>query len=348
MSETSPITTSPTDERTLFGIDPYAHDPTRWATSMAHHAELLVPCLDAARPGRIAEIGAFAGDLTRLLLAWAESRGAHVEAIDPAPQPSLEQLARESSALTLVREPSLQALTERELADAIVIDGDHNYYTVFHELTAIASRAGEPFPLLFFHDLCWPHGRRDDYFDPAAIPPEYRQPLVGPGQGIFPGDPGTRPDGLPYPKSAAREGGERNGVLTAVEDFAEHHPELRLVVVPVFFGFGVMWHRAAPYADELEQLLSPFDRNSLLARLEGNRVLQLARQHSYQVEIWRLTRLLQERERVLRRLLESRAFSLAERISRLRARLGIGRHASVVSRADVRRALDFDADAATD
>ena len=342
MSEAPATTESPSNERTLFDIDPYAHDPTRWATSMAHHAELLVPCLDAARPARVAEVGAFAGDLTRLLLAWAESRGAQVEAIDPAPQPSLEALARESAALTLVREPSLKALAERELADAIVIDGDHNYYTVFHELKTIAERAGETLPLLFFHDLCWPHGRRDDYFDIEAIPAEYRQPIVGEGRGIYPGDPGTRPDGLPYPKSAAREGGERNGVLTAVEDFAREHPQARLAVVPVFFGFGAMWDRNAPYADDLERLLAPFDRNPLLARLEGNRVLQLARQHAYQVEIWRLKSVLQQRERVLSRLLESRAFALAERISRVRARLGIGRHASVVSREEVRRALAGD------
>lgn len=343
MTSPGETATRPETDITLYDLDPYAHDPTRWATSMAHHAELLIPCLELVRPTRIAEIGAFAGDLTRLLIRWAEEAGAKVEAIDPAPQPSLVELADSSERLELVRKTSLEALRERELADAIVIDGDHNYYTVSRELALIAERGGQSaLPLLFFHDLCWPHGRRDDYFDPESIPPEYRHPLVGEGRGIFPGDPATRIDGLPYPKSAAHEGGERNGVLTAVEDFAAAQSHVRLAVVPIFFGFGVMWDVRQPWAEELERLLAPFDRNPMLARLERNRVLQLARQHGYQVEIWRLNALLQRRERVLRRLLESRAFTLAEKLSRLRVRLGISRDVAVVSRDEVRRALEGD------
>ena len=48
----------------------------------------------------------------------------------------------------------------------MIIDGDHNYYTVSEELRLIAERARTaPLPLLLFHDVCWPHARRDDYFD---------------------------------------------------------------------------------------------------------------------------------------------------------------------------------------
>ena len=42
---------------------------------------------------------------------------------------------------------------------------------------------------------------------------------------------------------------------------------------------------------------------------------------------------------VLRRLLESRAFSIAERLSRLRLRAGIAEDVSVVSKDEIRRAL---------
>ena len=52
-----------------------------------------------------------------------------------------------------------------------MIDGDHNYFTVSEELRLIGERApGAELPLLLFHDVCWPHGRRDDYFDPEQIP----------------------------------------------------------------------------------------------------------------------------------------------------------------------------------
>ena len=48
---------------------------------------------------------------------------------------------------------------------------------------------------------------------------------------------------------------------------------------------------------------------------------------------------LARQEALLRRLLDSSAFALAERLSRLRKRLGIGRERSAVSKDDVRRAL---------
>src|SRR4051794_26065333 len=186
---------------------------------MAHHAELLLPCLDAAGARRVAEVGAYAGDLTRLLVAWAAEQGASVLAIDPEPQDSLVELDREHAELELIRQTSLEALPSIPPADAVVIDGDHNYHTVSEELRLISEREGE-LPLLLFHDVCWPHGRRDDYFDPGQIPEDHRHELAGEGRGLFPGDPGLREGGLPYPRSAAREGGERNGVLTAVEEFA--------------------------------------------------------------------------------------------------------------------------------
>src|SRR6185295_13588160 len=140
--------------------------------------------------------------------------------------------------------------------DAIVIDGDHNYWTVHEELRLIGERApGAELPLLLFHDVVWPHGRRDDYFDATQIPEEYRVPMIEGRGGIVPGDPGIATGGLPYPRSAEREGGEHNGVLTAVEDFVASRDGVRLVVVPVFFGFGVAWHQDAPYAAELARIL---------------------------------------------------------------------------------------------
>src|SRR5262245_9657757 len=128
-------------------------------------AELILPCLDAAGAKSVVEVGAYAGDVTRLLLQWAESSGARISAIDPSPEKHLVQLAEERSDLELIRQTSLEALKEIPLPDAAVIDGDHNYYTVSEELRLIAERSGDELPLLIFHDVGWPHARRDDYFD---------------------------------------------------------------------------------------------------------------------------------------------------------------------------------------
>jgi Methyltransferase domain len=307
---------------------------------MAQHHENMLPCLEAAGVRSIVEVGAFAGDLTRVLIDWAAEHGARVAAVDPAPQDSLVELDRERDELELIRETSLEALPRIAMPDAIVIDGDHNYWTVSQELRIIGERApGAELPLLLFHDVAWPHGRRDDYFDAEQIPPDYRQPVAGDRGGLFPGDPGMRPGGVPYPRSAAQEGGPRNGVLTAVEDFVAERERVRLVVVPVFFGFGVVWHEDAPWAGEIAALLEPWDRNTLLARLEENRVHHIASGFGYQTEIWALRERLQRQEAVLTRLLESSAFSVAERLSTLRKRAGIGEHAAVVSKDEIRRAL---------
>ena len=227
------------------------------------------------------------------------------------------------------------------MPDAVVIDGDHNYFTVSEELRLIGERApGAELPLLLFHDVCWPHGRRDDYFDPGAIPDELRQPLAGAGGGLFPGEPGLHPGGLPYPRSAATEGGPRNGVLTAVEDFVAAREGLQLAVVPVFFGFGVVWHREAPWADAVARLVAPFDRHPILERLEANRVRALAERQATRTELWRERERRGRRDALLDRLLRSSAFAVAERLSRLRVRARVAPSQSVISKDEIRRALE--------
>lgn len=321
-------------------FDPYSGDPARWGVSMAQVAEIMLPCLDAARVKSIAEVGAYAGDLTRVLVAWAAGAGARVQAIDPAPKPGLEQLAEAHPELELIRRTSLEALPEIPLPDAIVIDGDHNYHTVSEELRIIGERASEQsLPLLLIHDVRWPHGRRDDYFDPSQIPADARHPLAD-GEGLFPGDPGTRPGGLPYPRSAAHEGGPRNGVLTAVEDFVSSRSDVSLATVPAFFGFGVAWEATAPWSEAVKRIVEPFDRHPVLERLEANRVEHVARGYLCQTEVWELQRQLTRQRAALQRLLDSRAFGVAERLSRLRDRLGIATEQSVVSKEEIRAALE--------
>jgi hypothetical protein len=318
----------------VIDADPYAHDPARWGTSLAQTAELSLPCLDAAGVRSVVEVGAYAGDFTRVLVVWAAGAGARVSAIDPSPQPALEALEDAHPELELIRATSLAALAEISLPDAVVIDGDHNYFTVREELRLIGERApGAELPLLLFHDVGWPHARRDDYYDPAAIPAEARHEPLAADQGLYPGDPGVRRGGLPYPRSAAREGGPRNGVLTAIEDFVAERERVRLAVVPAFFGLGVAWHLDAPWSDAVAAILDPWDRNPLLERLEENRLHQIAGAFAAtsEREAYRAT---------LERIAGSSAFAVAERLSRLRVRLGIAAEASALSKAEIRAVLD--------
>ena len=78
--------------------------------------------------------------------------------------------------------------------------------------------------MLILHDVCWPYGRRDLYYVPERIPAEFRQPYrwagMRPGQSELVGNAGMNRDMA----NAEHEGGPRNGVMTAVDDFVAEHP----------------------------------------------------------------------------------------------------------------------------
>ena len=119
----------------------------------------------------------------------------------------------------------------------------------------------------------------------------------------------------------------------------ENYEGLRLAIVPAFFGLGVVWHRDAPWAEAVAEVLEPWDRNPLMERLEGNRVFHLAESHFQLVQAANALHRRRRQEAVLKRLLASSAFSFAERLSRLRARMGIAADKSVVSKDEIRRSL---------
>ena len=248
--------------------------------SLANLREILFPCLEAVGARLVLEIGAYRGELTRELLDWAAARDARITAVDPDPQAELVELGEQHPELELVSETSHEALRHLSLPGAVIIDGDHNYYTLSEELRLISERApGADLPLLMFHDVGWPHARRDTYSAPERIPEEHRQPLAR-DIALVPWEAGVAAGGLPFDWAAEMEGGPRNGVLTALEDFVGEGRDLRLAVVPAFFGFGVLWHEGAPWANAVASIVEPWDRNPLLERLEANRVAQLAGRHA--------------------------------------------------------------------
>jgi methyltransferase family protein len=315
-------------------FDPYVNDIGRLGVALTNFAEILIPCLEAAGARSVAEVGAYAGDLTGLLLDWGERSGAKVIAVDPEPQRELEMLHERRPELELLGETSLEALRRIDLPDAVIVDGDHNYYTVSEELRLIAERAGDrALPLLVLHDVGWPHGRRDDYFDPELVPEDRRQPIA-PDGGLHPDEPGIDPEGMPYRWPAAREGGARNGVLTAVEDFVSERSHVRLAVVPAFFGFAVVWPEDAPWADRVAHVVEHVDRNPFLERLERNRIRHLATHRHLAIELTKERERGERKDELLRRLAGSRTFALAGLLSRIR-----GRGKSTLTDDELRRAL---------
>jgi hypothetical protein len=244
--------------------------------SLTNHGEVIFGALEAASVRTLAEVGSETGGFTEMLVRWAEPRGARVWTVEPAPAEEIRALARTREHYTVVEGISPAALPAVPPADAWVLDGDHNYWTVAAELAEIGSRPpeGRSHALVVLHDVGWPCGRRDQYYAPSALPPEGLHPYTYSG-GVVPGvggivDGGFRGEGeFAY---AEHEGGPANGVLTAVEDYLATRNDLVYRQVPSVFGLGVLFPADAPYAAELRGMLDPLHEQPALQRLERNRL----------------------------------------------------------------------------
>jgi len=207
---------------------------------------VIEPLLTALDRGPIVEIGAATGETTSKLIELACRRNLVIHTIDPAPDFSPSELEqRFGQHFHFHRGRSHDVLGDIGLPAAAIIDGDHNWYTVHGELTLLDGLATEqngPFPLVMLHDVEWPYARRDMYYEPEAIPEQWRKPWAK--RGFVRGEPGLAENGEGTNAqfaNALEEGGPRNGVLTAVEDFvAERTEQLELRIVRGGCGIGVL------------------------------------------------------------------------------------------------------------
>lgn len=236
-------------------------------SSIADFGEVPGLVLDAVAPRRIVEVGGARGDFTRVLAQWAAPRGAEVVCIDPAPQ------FGEIPGVRLVRGRSPEALAAEEAFDLYVLDGDHNHAVVMAELSLLPYGA-----TALLHDVLWPLGRRDAYHDPDLIDPARVHPHSFDGH-ITPNSAELQDSGgmagEPKLAVALHSGGERNGVLTAIEDHLAERPDRELMIVPCLYGLGVLFPAGARYAAALREALAPYADSPLLARLEANRLALL-------------------------------------------------------------------------
>lgn len=249
--------------------------------SMSEFSGIILPALEAADARDIVEIGAEFGGMSSLLAGHCEARGGMLTSVDPAPKPEFVQWAGGRAEVRHVAARSLEVLNDIECADAWVIDGDHNWYTVYHELKAIRGRcraAGKPL-LVFLHDVNWPSGRRDMYYSPDQIPAEFRHEHSF-DAGAFPGHSnlfaGRGFRGMGHFAWATHEGGPRNGVMTGIEDFLAEAlaegDEYAFAEVPAVFGLGVLFAMDAPWTAEVAEIVLPYHDNALIRSLEQNRL----------------------------------------------------------------------------
>ena len=206
---------------------------------------LTLPLLKASKPRTVVEIGAGQGYNTKLLWSFCKEHSSVLHIIEPVPSFSEKDICgvKETERVLLHKKLSLTALPAIHNIDVALIDGDHNWYTVYCELNILADLSkqdGRPFPLVLFHDVSWPYARRDLYYNPETIPKKFRHDCAQ--KGMFPRQVGLSDIGFNSELyNALHEGGPRNGVLTAIEDFLDETNEfVHLYTIPAFHGYGIL------------------------------------------------------------------------------------------------------------
>jgi hypothetical protein len=204
---------------------------------------VLAPLIEALEPRRAIETGAGTGRLTERVLDAPGAQRLVLHAIDPAPRLDPGLLARSGERLEVHPERAVSAIGAIGAVDLALLDGDPNWYSVHAELTLLlraAERGERAAPLLVVHNVHWPFGRRDGYYDPSAIPPAHlREPTE---LGLLPGQRDPAEAGLRLtPWCARRDFEPRSGVLSAVEDaVAASALEWTVLEVPGFHGAAVL------------------------------------------------------------------------------------------------------------
>jgi GT2 family glycosyltransferase/glycosyltransferase involved in cell wall biosynthesis len=292
---------------------------------------LIYPLLEAIRPRTIVEVGVEVGTVTGPLLRWAQEHEAVVHAIDPDPTLNVDRLVAEhGERLHFHRVKSLDVLGEIVGVDLALIDGDHNWYTVINELRALEDRAredGREPPVILLHDVGWPYGRRDLYYDPGAIPEAHRQPHAR--GGLAPGRMELGPGLNDHLENALLEGTAANGVLSGVEDFvAESSVQWRMWSIPGLSGMAILASAAVlEQSAPLRGLLDSIDTPAFLrahceaieqARIESDRKRANILRRLAETQLKQITRSEDPREAVA---LRRRVRELSEQVRDLEERL---------------------------
>lgn len=244
--------------------------------SLTFYAPLLEQLAAVPANADIVEIGSESGEMSALLAEWAARRGGRLSVVEPFPSSRLLDLAAARSNVQVVAGRSPAALTDVPAAGLYVVDGDHNYATVQGELEQIFTTDASADTIAVLHDVGWPSGRRDQYYDPTQLAPKAVHPhswdrgAVLDSDALAARDRGFRGEGAFA--FALREGGPANGVLTAVEDVVRDRPQLSLLTTPLVFGLGVVGAAETDAWQRVVDIMRPYTDNPTLVAAERNRV----------------------------------------------------------------------------
>ena len=120
---------------------------------------------------------------------------------------------------------SLNLLPNFKDYDAVFLNDDPNWFTVFNELNIIKNQ-NKDFPLVFICHDKFPHSFRDTYFNPKLIPEEYRNEYSKQFPILIAGNELMIEDGFFH---AILDNTPRNGVHMAITDFLNENNDVGIM-----------------------------------------------------------------------------------------------------------------------
>lgn len=201
---------------------------------------VIKPMFELCGIKSIVEIGAQNGYNTTRLIQYAIKKSGVVHSIDPFPSFEYKDWEKEYMPHFFMHIGlSLDVLDKIEECDAYLVDGDHNWYTVYHELNRIKDIVGKKECLVILHDIGWPYDRRDLYYNPDNIPSEFQNAYLR--KGIIYGQAELDEEGINgHLCNAIEVNTARNGVLTAIEDFLNENTEFEFMSIKCCSGLGII------------------------------------------------------------------------------------------------------------
>jgi glycosyltransferase involved in cell wall biosynthesis len=206
---------------------------------------IILPIIEGIDVNYIIEVGSDTGLNTQNILDYCMKHNARMTAIDPIPKFDIDEFKHKyGNKFEIYKELSLSRLPLLNDYDVILLDGDHNWYTVYNELKIIEKtfKNKKNFPLIFVHDVGWPYARRDLYYNPENIPKDYRQPYKK--LGMYPDKSNLKEQGglNPHLNNAIYEKNPKNGIMTAIENFIDESDfKLSFEFINAFFGLGILY-----------------------------------------------------------------------------------------------------------
>lgn len=241
---------------------------------------VIKPLMEMTDARSVLEIGAQNGYTTKKIIEYMNIKKGKTESIDPYPNFDYRSWEQDNGcAFKMHLGLSLEILPALQPFDVYLVDGDHNWYTVYHELECIKDACKTKDTLIILHDIDWPYARRDLYYNPENIPEEYRNTYEK--KGIKYGFIELQEDGINGDLcNAVAYGTPRNGVLTAIEDFVEENPEYEFVSISCCNGLGVI-KKKNTHKMVFDYINNATTLKSLLKQTEENRLQLFQDRYKY-------------------------------------------------------------------